>query len=105
MYEHRQTDGAIMSAHAMMVSDEGNPIRSEDKPFNAGTINELNNTTMRLSELNRELWDLVIRMQDALGVQRVTLPQWPGADQRHQVVHPPIETDERLQDRPEASQA
>lgn len=104
-YQHRLEDGAIMSAHAMMVSDEGKPIRSEDKKFDAGTINELNDASQRLSVFNRELWDLVMRVQHELGVLRVSLPQLPGEDQRRRIVHLPIETDEGLEDPPEASRA
>ena len=104
MYEYRLSDGAIMSAHAMSLSDTGHPIRAEDKKFNAATINELNDTTMRLSLLNRELWDLVIRVQNALGVQRVQMPQWPGADQSRPIVHPPIETGEEPLELPPTSE-
>lgn len=83
---------------------EGDPLNFEDKAFNRGTLNEINDITMKLALLNREVWALIERLQSELGVQRVKLPQWPGADQRHQIVHPPIETDEEPPEPPEASE-
>jgi hypothetical protein len=79
-YEHDPIDGAILGAHGMTVSNEGPPIIFERKLFNRGTINEIGDASMRLAAYNRHLWSLVERLQTALGVQRVKLPELPPLD-------------------------
>ena len=103
-YDHRMPDGAIIGASAMTLSEEGDPLRSETKHFDAGIINEINDTSMRLALLNRELWNIVIRMQDALGVQLVRLPQWPGEDPQPPASHPPKNGGASPPEPPEQSQ-
>jgi hypothetical protein len=88
-YNRDIKDGAILSAHGMALSAEGDPITFEDKQFNSATINEINDASGKLVELNRELWRLVVRLQTSLGVQRVVLPELPDEDQPPQDNHPP----------------
>jgi hypothetical protein len=104
-YDHDPTDGAILSAHGMVLSDQGDPLISETKLFNAATMNEIVDVSTKLAIFNRHLWGLVVRLQASLGVQRVKLPELPPLDQQLQTSHPPKSTDASPQSPPESSGA
>jgi hypothetical protein len=93
MYEHDPSDGALLSAHGMTLSNEEAPILFEDKIFNRATLNEINDISMRLAQYNRHLWGLVERLQTSLGVQRVRLPVLPPLDPPDQATRPPQNRD------------
>jgi hypothetical protein len=77
-YHRDLNDGAILGAHGMALSPEGDPLTFEEKPFNSATINEINDVSGKL-----------VGLQTSLGVQRVKLPELPDEDQPPQVDHPP----------------
>jgi hypothetical protein len=77
-YDYRPEDLALVSAHGMALSDDGDPLTFEVKPFNAGTLNEICDISMKLAQFNRRLWGLVERLQSELGVRRVELPPLPS---------------------------
>jgi hypothetical protein len=70
-------DLKLASASSVTLTADGYPHKSERKVFDLATINEINHATLELAKINQRLWDLVIRVQDALEVRRITLPQLP----------------------------
>lgn len=73
---HYDEEFRLKVAYGVTMSQEGKPMREERKWMDASTINEIKDTTIKLGEFNRRLWDLVVRLQDELGVQHVKLPQF-----------------------------
>ena len=82
----------LRSAHGVTLTQDGYPLRFEDKPMSAATVNEIADATIKLGPLNRALWELVQRLEGALGVRRVRLPLRLGESQPSQESHPPTDT-------------
>jgi hypothetical protein len=71
------TEMYLSSITSISVSDEGEPLRPTTKPFDRATLNQLADTTIKLTELNRRLWAIVPRLESATGAQPVRPPQFP----------------------------
>lgn len=56
---------------------DGDPIVFDRRQLDPAAMNGIKDTIIKLVEFNRALWELVVRLQTALGVQRVNLPQLP----------------------------
>lgn len=63
------------SATGVTFNQEDDPLNFETKRMDLATLNEIGFVSTELGKLNRALWDLVVRLQNALGGQRVTLPE------------------------------
>ena len=67
----------LADAAGTTLTQEGEPIAFDVKRMDIATLNEISHVSMELAQFNRRVWDLVGRLQTALGVQHVTLPQLP----------------------------
>lgn len=76
MYRYDE-DLCLAEAAGTTLTQDGDPMKFEVKKMDRATLNEMGHITMELGEFNRRLWGLVDRVQTALGVQRVKLPQLP----------------------------
>jgi hypothetical protein len=67
-------DRRIRGVQGLGVTQEGAPLRAEYKKVAPALFNEICFVTGELIKQNRPIWELVSRVQNALGTQRVTLP-------------------------------
>lgn len=65
----------LQSAQGATYKQEGYPIVFETKMMDRAMINEMADASLKLGDLNRRLWKLVMRVESALGVKLSNLPQ------------------------------
>jgi hypothetical protein len=63
----------LSTVHGVTAPQEGAPISFKTKKMDLATLNEIGHVSVELSQLNRALWALVIRLQNSLGL-RLELP-------------------------------
>jgi hypothetical protein len=74
-------DLRLQSATGVTLTQEGNPIRLEQKRMDGATLNEITSATMNLMDFNAEIWGVVSRLAEALGAPPVKRPSLPGEHQ------------------------
>ncbi len=72
----------LSTVHGITLSQEGEPLRVETRHMDLALGNEIGQVIVDVAKLNRSLWELVSRIEDALGVQRVKIPPLPPVDQQ-----------------------
>jgi hypothetical protein len=72
---HYDSDRCLAKAVGATMAQEDEPIRFEAKRLDIGALNEIGDAVIRLGEFNRDLWKLVLRLQDALGLRHISLPE------------------------------
>ena len=63
------------TASGASYMQEGYPIKFETKRMDRAMINEMADAALKLGELNGRLWKLVMRLETALGIRLVNLPE------------------------------
>jgi hypothetical protein len=67
-------DGKLASANNVTLSQEGKPLRLEERPLGRQTLNQIVEAARRLADLNEPLSKLPDRIDDALRAQRSRPP-------------------------------
>jgi hypothetical protein len=94
----------LTAATGVTLAQDGDVLRLTDKALQAGTLNEITGAIVDLMKLNRELWNLVERIQNNLGVQRVERPRLPPDDPQNLESHHPKDEVQAHPSPPESSQ-
>ena len=74
LYQYDSEAYLVRATSTTMASDD-EPIRFDERRMDAAMANELGDATLRMAEFNRELWKLVVRLQQSLGNPPLTLPE------------------------------
>lgn len=77
---HYDKDLCLASVQGITLSQEGDPLRTDERRMDAAIANEIGTAIVELAKLNRRTWKLVARVENALGVQRVKFPPLPPED-------------------------
>lgn len=72
MYDYN-INGQMLGATGVIFDNQTGVFRWDSKPFNAQTLNEINDANTRSIELNRSLWKLALKI-DAYFGRKPTLP-------------------------------
>lgn len=67
----------LAAARGVTLSQDGVPLRQTERTMDLAMANEVGNAIVELAVLNRQLWNLVDRLCDELGVQRAERQQLP----------------------------
>jgi hypothetical protein len=78
------SDLHLVSATSATSPQDGEPIKFEVKRMDGAAINEMADATIRMGHFNQDLWSLVWRLEEALGVKRVGRPELQKAQKPNQ---------------------